>query len=67
MAPNVIDDIKCHYYHEPHSIVPVHPMCHYIIEVLSGNEAVVIEIGFLEHFLQLVVGHIFSKILGDSF
>lgn len=39
-------------------------MCHDVVEVISRDEAIVIEVGLGEHYINLLFGHVLSKILG---
>ena len=42
-------------------------MGHDIVEIIRGDESIVIEIGLREHFLQLFIGHVLPEILSNPF
>ena len=47
------------------SLFPVNFVCHDVVEIVSGNESVVVQICLGENVLDLVVSQVLSQFLGD--
>ena len=41
-------------------MIPVHAVSHDVIEVIGSDETIVIQVGFHEHVVQLLVSQVFS-------
>lgn len=42
-------------------------MRHHIVEIISSDKPVIIEISLSEHYINFLVGHILAEILGHFF
>ena len=46
---------------------PINFVSHDIVEIVSGDESIIVQIGFGEDVLDFLISQVFSQILGDLF
>jgi len=44
------------------SVIPIHTMSHYVVEIVSCYEPIVVQICLCEHFLVLLVCHVLPQV-----
>ena len=49
------------------SLVPVSLVGHDVVEVITSDESIIIEVSFEKHVVKIVFRQVFSQILGDLF
>ena len=54
------NDVKC-----AASLLPINLVGHDVIEVVTGDESIIIEVGFVEYVVPFVVTHVFTELLTD--
>ena len=47
------------------SLVPIGLVGHDVVEIITGDKSIIVEVGFEEHVVELVFGEVLSQLLGD--